>query len=603
MLVPLIAVLVRVGLDVHRLLGDPTRYWNWEESYNAAVGYYAWTAGLWDHVLRLQQKSFCGGCTVVGLMAAPSLGIFGDELWAWKLVPLLWTIATMLVGAAALRALVGEAAAVAWLVLTAVPLPGVSELGLMAWGNHAESTLFVLGALGATARGRHGVAALLLGLGLWFCRTSAYALVVMVPLLVHRAGRGGAPRVFAAFVLGALPLALPAAGGDAGGYELGLRSLLLPEGLEGAWVRASVLFGPAGLGARAFPQEARPEVLGGAVLAAAGLAAAVGIRRPFASGPPLALLAAYGLLFCVSGFDVARVGNAAPVINLRYHAPWLHLLTLVTAAGVGAAWAGGGVRRVGGVLALAALVGAAGYGQLRHRREADPDVLTARFLPHVHFASMAAGRIDAARLARAHADDPVVEATLRRMEGYKLAFRVRGGGSLEEAVAAASGSAALEGLGQGLVDGQGWRTLPEWYERWAELDPGARRSIGRGAAWNLGKSLELTGPRRVGPNAVADAISLAQRVPDGQPCLVCAAAGFVAMKACRSEGAGCLVEVVDGPEAAEIVYGAGVACPTAGTVDPRCAEIRRELPEALGVAFAAGMRDPMSGADAPVLAR
>ena len=244
--VALLAAVVRVGNDAQRLLGNPTRYWNWEESYNAAVGYYAWTAGLWDQLLRLQQKSFCGGCTVVGLLAAPSLGMFGDHLWAWKLVPLAWTVATLFVGAGALKALVGDAAALAWLVLFAVPPPGVSELGLMAWGNHAESTIFVLGALWATARQRYGIAAFLLGFGVWFCRTSAYAALVLVPLLSVRGGRAGAVRTLGGVALGLLPLALPAAAGDAGGYDLGIGSLLAPDGWAGVVARAHAVGTPLG---------------------------------------------------------------------------------------------------------------------------------------------------------------------------------------------------------------------------------------------------------------------------------------------------------------------------------------------------------------------
>jgi hypothetical protein len=239
-------------------------------------------------------------------------------------------------------------------------------------------------------------------------------------------------------------------------------------------------------------------------------------------------------------------------------------------------------------------------GQAAHRREAE-EVADARVIPHVHFASMAAGRLTPERIASAHAEDPVVEATLRRMEGFRLGAEVRGGRALEEAAAAAPGAAALEGIGQALVDGQGWRDLPGWYPRWAALPAGQARSIARGAAWNLGIALELGGPRRVGAAAVADALRLSrQGVPEGQPCAVCAAAGYAAMKACRGEGASCLVEVSEGPDAAEVLYGAGVACPTAGTVDPRCDRIASELPAALAAAFTAGMRDPMAGADAPV---
>lgn len=550
--------LLRLALDVGHLLGRPARYWNWEEAYNFTVAWYVWWAGLWDQALNLQAKAFCGGCSVVSALALPGIWLGGDELLAWKSVPLAWGVATLFAGFYALDRLVGRPAAWGWAALWAVPPMGVSELGLMAWGNHAESTLFVLLALGAYAAKRPLALGLALGLGLWFGRTSGYAWVLL-PLWAWRS-RVGLPWIAAGLATAALTF-VPAARGDVGTYQMTLQSLLPGPDFV---ARITTLVGPEGLGARAWPDGHT-----------SGAWLLVGAALGIAARPTVSVLGAtvlFGLLFGGSDFVVPRVGNAAPLLNFRYHAPWLHLLLLLTAAGLG----GVGWRRWLGALGVVCVLVPSALGQAR-TLAADPPtwVGSTPVIDHAHFAAVAIGRIDATRLAAAHSEDARTEATLRRMEGYLAARRVRGGATLEEERAKLAG-AGLEGLGQGL--GVEARTLAAWNAR---LGP----EMGRGVGWNLG--LALFERRERGP---VDLGVYRQGLADGDACGACVAGGFALIATCRGATA-CLDALLT--EEPEVVYGAGVACRAPGRPRAAC----EGLADRYGPTFAAGLDDAMAGTE------
>ena len=170
-------VLIRLAGDAVRLLQDPDRFVDGEERYSATVGWYLHAAGLWDQVLALQYKTFCGGCTVHALTASA----LGDSWLAWKALAGVWTAAILLVGFWAMDRREGRTAAWCFAVLFAFPPPGMSALSLMLWGNHGESGLFVVAALaGGPLQG------LALGLGLWFARITAYALPILAEPIAAR---------------------------------------------------------------------------------------------------------------------------------------------------------------------------------------------------------------------------------------------------------------------------------------------------------------------------------------------------------------------------------------------------------------------------------
>lgn len=319
--------LVRVLGDGWLLWRDPPRFVNHEEAYNATVGWLLWHTGEWGQLLDLQYRAFCGGCTVVGTLAAPTLGVFGDHFLAWKGLAMLWAVATLLAGFFAFRTLFGQASGWVAAALLALPFAGLSELGLMLWGNHQETALLLLVALGL--RERPLAQALVLGLAVPFCRTSLYFVVLLLPLALRRDWRALGP-----FLLGLCPLLLPGAEGYVGEVPMLFSPLdnLAPQGLEGVLERAGLLLDPRELGLRLF--LARDASWAAAlVLGVAALSAGLQVRERRFLLPALAL--GFALAFVLTGFKVPLEGKVLPVVNARYHAPWMLLLLLLPAAAPG----------------------------------------------------------------------------------------------------------------------------------------------------------------------------------------------------------------------------------------------------------------------------
>ena len=106
---------------------------------------------------------------------------------------------------------------------------------------------------------------------------------------------------------------------------------LLPEGLPGAWKRLRLLLDPAALAPRLFLVQ---EMTVGAalVLCNAAVSAVILVRRRCAL--PLLLAAVFVVAFSVTGFHVPLPGRILPVVNARYHAPWMVLLLLLPAAAI-----------------------------------------------------------------------------------------------------------------------------------------------------------------------------------------------------------------------------------------------------------------------------
>lgn len=567
-LVPL--VLLKVGLDCALLLTDPLRFRHWEEAYNATVGLVVASTGRWDHLLPLQYKTFCGGCTVHAITAAPVLSLLGDHFLAWKALAVLWGVATMLVGFVAVDRLAGRPAAWAWAILFAVPPLGLAELSLMRWGNHAETVLFVVGALALLRADRPVSLGLVLGLSAWFCRTSLYLLVGLAPFVLARPDR---LRVLAGVALGLSPLLLPAARGDSGAYLLHPRHHLLPQGWPGLLDRWETLLEPGELRARGW-RLAGPAVPW-VVLAAAALALP-GLRRVPAVA---ALVASFVLAVGVTGFPIFIAKTWTPLTNSRYHSPWLFLLTLLVAVAVT------GRRR--SWIPAALLLGAnlAAWAPRLVGETVDRRAFTLPATDLVHFAADAGTRF--APDALAYARDPRVAGTLQRIAGREAAVGPLRWGPLTLPETAAG----RFGLGQGLATG---RWSPERYHALlVDLPAEARADIGLG----LGVELALQTGARVGEAeaAVARARAYVARGWTGEgPSPLSAAAGVVAVAACGGSApelppafGSCLRRAgLTGPE----LVGAGIVAARPDRLD---------LPD-LGPDFEAGTRHVAAGLDQPV---
>ncbi len=320
-------MLLRAAWSIETLLASPYRFRNHEEAYNATVGWLVWHGGLWADLLRLQYRTFCGGCTVVSALAAPTLGILGDHFFVWKGLAIAWGMATVGVAFVAGARLWGRPAGIALALLLALPPRGLSESALMLWGNHQETALLLMICLALMSRGGLALGAAL-GASLWFCRTSGYFVAVLLPLALLRPGRG---RLLAGLALGMSPLLAGAGAGAVGQVSMSPADHLLPEGLPGAWRRLSLLLSPAELAPRLL--LSRDMAWAAALmLCNAGVAGAVLIRQR--RWLPLALAAAFIAAFALSGFHVPLPGRVLPVVNVRYHTPWMLLLLLLPASAV-----------------------------------------------------------------------------------------------------------------------------------------------------------------------------------------------------------------------------------------------------------------------------
>ena len=598
----------RALLGFLRLGAVPHRFWNFEEAYNASVGWAIAHAPLGDQLLALQYRSFCGGCSLVSALGAPLLAT-GDRFWVWKLLPLLWTAATQAIGFYALDAVAGRAAAWMYAALFTLPMLGALDLSLMAWGNHQETALFAVCALALIARDRGAWAGLVLGVAVWFDRTAAYEALVLLPAALWRIpGQRG--RVLVGFALGCSLLLLPVAGGDAGWYRM---DDPLGGSLASVAKRAATLFAPTALAARLwFPLSGMAP--GAWILL---LAAAVAARWAWTVPrvrPVLGLGIAYAVAYCATQFPIFIVASRLPINNIRYHAPWAFVLTLGVAAGLGTAWDAGRRRTALGLCTL--LLVTNGFAFTRVSWSQDPQLWTLPATDLPRFVNTAVTRLPASVLARP-ASDPVAEAMLARMQGMLAGHAVRAENasypdSLQE-MSARSG--ALEGLGETLIDP--CDDLASVSARLMRAPEAYRLSLGRGMALTLGFC----------PTTRGDTASRLQALRAASPgCALCSAAGATAARSC--EGAGneeavgaCLTGYARlghapdrGPDRAhdlgqdlgqdlgELYFGAGRAWTDALKPDHDGARVAAVLGPN-GDAFLRGAADPAAGARVPAFAR
>lgn len=457
-------VAVRVSWMFARLYAEPQRFWNFEEAYNATVGW-ALAHGVWADILDLQYRTFCGGCTVVAVVAAPVLAV-SDTFVAWKLVAVGWTAATMIAAFFALDRWAGRPAAWAALALFALPPLGGLDLSLMLWGNHQESA--ILGLLALLLVNRPIAAGLVLGASVWFARTAVYQVVVLAPLLVYVSGW----RVGIGMMFGLGLLALPTADGDAGFYRMN-DSFGVADWRD----RAETLFAPADLAKRLFHPLKELEAGAWVWLAAAATGLlAKGRARVF-----VAWALTYAGAYCLTTFPIFIVSARSPVNNIRYHAPWIFVLTLLVAIGVGRLWVW---RRSAGAFVLTAVLLVNLAALARATWTPAPCVGTLRASWPAKFATVAGSRLSLDRL-RAGADDPRLDAALQTMYGFRRG-EVAGDVPLDEL-----GPYALRGFGLARADNA---SAVEWNTWLDGLDPAIAREIGRGLA--LGRTGSRPGSRR-----------------------------------------------------------------------------------------------------------
>ncbi len=575
-------VLLRLGLDALRLLADPRRYWNFEEAYNASVGWALTRTGLLGEALTLQYREFCGGCTAVAALGAPLLAL-GDRFLLWKGLALLWTAATMVAGFKAMDLSVGRGAAWAFALLMAVPALGPADLSLMLWGNHQETALFVALGLWALAARRPLALGLAMGLGVWFCRTALYPAVVLIP-----AGLLGLPRarVLGGLLLGLSPLLLPAAGGDAGFYRM---EAALGQPWGEVVERLTTLLDPRALGERLYLS------LGGMGWAAGlwlGAALGAGAMTLAARRGRLLLLLplSYAAFYAISRFPLFLIHPRAQLNNNRYLSPWAWALTLLVAAGVGLLWARGRRR-----LALALLAGpllANGVGLARALRwPGDLRALELKASHEAYFAEVLSERLPVDTLAALEPSDPRARALVARVAGMRLGGALRAGRrSADESIAEARGIGleALAGLGVRAVEPCADPSVAK--ALLAGLEEPERSALARGLSVALSAC-----ERRDGLQARVESL----REPEG--CPLCPAAGRLLFLAC-AEPSGDLVlqgrcvarRASAFPEREALLYGAGLWFWRPTRPSAELAAITAGLGEG-AEPFLEGYADPLAG--------
>jgi hypothetical protein len=346
---------------------------------------------------RLPIVSHVRGNVVNALLLRPVFALFGVSSLTLKLVPLAWHAGTVALLVHVLTRHAGRFAAFAAGVLLVLAPPAIQKLSVLGLASHLESTLFFVLALGAwlglTARRHAGTGAFLafgaaVGAGAFFHVQALLPCLVLVALLPVSEGWVLRPRALAALVAGIALLALPALAFEGGSLRIvfasvgGAADAAIAEGfertapadklsrllLEGAFVDSleyGEVSGPAGrwLGRAAAASLLLLPLLAVALerrrLAGLWRRAFRGDGPPPGPVPPLALHA----VLVVAAFSVShvalhpRLGSGAAY---RHFAPLLFSLLALSGLAVGALADRGRRRLAVSLLVAAALPGAAG---------------------------------------------------------------------------------------------------------------------------------------------------------------------------------------------------------------------------------------------------
>ena len=116
--VVVVVVLLELLTSVGDLLLGPWATMHWEELFNARAGV-QFACGHVDAADALQYRTFCGGCTAEGMMAAPFFSWFGPTVLTWKVLILSFHAVVVASGAWLLSTLVSRRAAVAFVLAVA----------------------------------------------------------------------------------------------------------------------------------------------------------------------------------------------------------------------------------------------------------------------------------------------------------------------------------------------------------------------------------------------------------------------------------------------------------------------------------------------------
>ena len=134
--------LVLALLQIWVVLTPDTVELDQEELYNAA---HAWELlqGHFGDLFVLQYRRFCGGCSLDALLGAAVFSMLAPSFFAWKLVPISFTVLLGVVGFVHLHRRVGPWSAWVFAMVLAFPPQAWGLQSLVAWGNHYESGVLI----------------------------------------------------------------------------------------------------------------------------------------------------------------------------------------------------------------------------------------------------------------------------------------------------------------------------------------------------------------------------------------------------------------------------------------------------------------------------
>ncbi|MCO4768608.1 MAG: hypothetical protein KDA24_01165 [Deltaproteobacteria bacterium] len=161
-----------VGVRLWLLLGDPSRFWAAEETYQTDIAVALARGEGVEPLERYLYPLFAGGSLAENLLLVPLAAVFGPSWWLLKGVALLIALGAAATWVVGLRMTCGVRPALGLGLLLALSPPTSMSLQLFLFGNHAEAALpLALSAVGLMllldpTRSLRGRRRLALGLGL-----------------------------------------------------------------------------------------------------------------------------------------------------------------------------------------------------------------------------------------------------------------------------------------------------------------------------------------------------------------------------------------------------------------------------------------------------
>jgi hypothetical protein len=181
--------LIWTALFIARFLGSPSGSVADEELHTPSVAALLACGEGWGALPWLQYADFCGGCTAEAILITPAFALLGPQLWAWRLVPLAFGLALLLLTQLVASRLAGRAAGlIAGLALCFGPTYFGANT-VVGFGSHFEVSALMVASLLLWMRWlRSGRAldgalfGLACGLAFWFAYSSALTAPVLVTI-------------------------------------------------------------------------------------------------------------------------------------------------------------------------------------------------------------------------------------------------------------------------------------------------------------------------------------------------------------------------------------------------------------------------------------